>query len=379
MQALKETLRRGARVLVTGGAGFIGAAVTRRLAAEQFHVRVLDDLSRGRRERIDELGLELMVGDVRSERVAREAVAGMDAVIHLAQKRADATREERLAHETNVTGTLNLLAAARDAGIKRFVYGSSATAYGGKAAHLLHEELMPHPQELDGVHKVAAEAYCRLFHERDGVPVTILRPFSVYGPEREEGLVACFVYAALAGDPAVIEGDGTQTRDLVHVEDAAAAFISALLSPAAVGRTLNIATGEAVAVRTVAGMISDLVGGLPQPRYIQARLHSPHDIRASVAAATSTLGFRARIRLREGLAHSLGLGELPLPPLPQTRLGSTPPPPPPAIHVTPPPPPPPSPGAPSLFAERQPSWGITDENDISFGPATDSGGFDWAR
>src|SRR5687768_3350647 len=111
---MKDILRRGARVLVTGGAGFIGAAVTRRLGAEGFHVRVLDDLSRGRRERIDELGYELMVGDVRSERVAREALAGMDAIIHLAAKRADTPREERLAHDSNVTGTMNLLAAARD-------------------------------------------------------------------------------------------------------------------------------------------------------------------------------------------------------------------------------------------------------------------------
>jgi UDP-glucose 4-epimerase len=416
---MRDVLRRGSRILIAGGAGFVGAVLARRLGAEGFLVRVLDDLSRGRRERLAGLDAELMVGDVRSERVARDAVAGVDAVVHLAWRPAESPREERFAHDVNVTGTLNLLAAARDAGVKRFVYASSASVYGGRAAHLLHEELAPQPQDLDGAHKVAAETYVRLFASRDGVPTCILRLFSTYGPDREEGLVASFTYAALAGDPVVIEGDGTQTRDLLHVEDAAAAFVAALLSPAAVGRTFNIASGEAVAVRYVAGVISELAGGLPAPRYVAARLRSPHDLRASVAAATSTLGWRARIRLRDGLAGVLGVAPPPAPPplpthrlatvsLTGTHVGPPPlPPPPPVARAAPLPPPPrrqvfpegsdtqlaPASGHPSmqlrpraptappaagLFANRPPSWAITDEADSSFGGLADESTREWA-
>src|SRR5262245_49401090 len=117
---MMEAVRRGSRILVTGGAGFIGAAVARRLCTEGFMVRILDDLSRGRRERLDGLDVELATGDVRSERVVREAVAGMDAVVHFADRRAGTTREERIAHDVNVTGTFNVLAATRDAQLKRF-------------------------------------------------------------------------------------------------------------------------------------------------------------------------------------------------------------------------------------------------------------------
>src|SRR5688572_20963790 len=119
---MRDVLRRGSRILITGGAGFVGATLARRLCAEGFFVRVLDDLSRGRRERLAGLDAELMVGDVRSERVARDAACGVDAIVHLAWRPAESPREERFAHDVNVTGTLNLLAAARDAGVKRFVY-----------------------------------------------------------------------------------------------------------------------------------------------------------------------------------------------------------------------------------------------------------------
>ena len=400
---MRDVLHRGSRILVTGGAGFIGAVLVRRLVAEGFIVRVLDDLSRGRRERLAGLDVELMVGDVRSERVARDAVAGAEAVIHLAWRPVEGPREERHAHDVNVTGTLSLLTAARDAGVRRFLFASSASVYGGRAGHLLHEETAPQPQDSDGAHKVAAETYVRLFGLRDGLPVSILRLFSIYGNDREEGMVACFTYAALAGDPVVIEGDGTQTRDLLHVEDAATAFVAALLSPAAVGRTFNIASGEAVAVRYVAGVISELAGGLPAPRYVAARLRSPHDLRASVAAATSTLSWRAKIRLREGLGACLGLCEPPAPPQLPTMRAATPPPLPPTARrqtssgmrafpdgsdtrLTPasgvaaiPPQPPPPPKPQGLFGDRPPSWAITDEADTSIGTIADESSRNWAR
>jgi UDP-glucose 4-epimerase len=375
-------------VLVTGGAGFIGAAVTRRLRSEGLAVRVLDDLSRGRPDRLEGWDVELVVGDVRSARAAREAVEGMDAVVHLAAVRPEGTAHaERVAHDVNVTGTFNLLAAARDAGAAHFVYGSSAAVYGGKKPYLLHEDVATQPSGLEGAQKIAAEAYVRLFAARDGLSATILRLFSVYGPEHEDGVVARLCGAALAGEPALIHGDGTQTRDFIYVEDVAVAVTAALTASGAAGRALNIASGEGIAVRTVAGMIADLVGGTPPPRYVPAPAGEARDVRASVAAAASTLGFRARVRLREGLAACLGMAELPALPLPpriasaplpmsfpegsETKLRSSafsgPTVPAPQIYAQPP----------ALFGDRPPSWTVTDETEISLGFATESTR-DWA-
>ncbi len=369
-------------VLVTGGAGFIGAAVARRLRTEGFYVRVLDDLSRGRPERLEGWECELVVGDVRSARSAREACADMDAVVHLAWAApVGGAHAERVAHDVNVTGTFNMLAAAREAGARRFIHASSAAVYGGRKPYLLHEDVTPQPYAMEGAQKIAAEAYVRLASQQDGLAATILRLFSVYGPDSDDGVVARFIGAAVGGEPATIHGDGTQTRDLVFVEDVAVSIIAALTAPGAAGRVLNIGSGEAVTIRTVAGLISDLVGGTPAPRYVPGPAGEPHDVRASVAAAASTLGWRARVRLREGLACCLGMAELPAPPLPP-RVGA---PPPPrafpegsetrlAAAVAPPPPTQPQVvrEGPSLFGDRPPSWTVTDEAEISFGLAGES-------
>jgi UDP-glucose 4-epimerase len=355
-------------VLVTGGAGFVGASVARRLRAEGLAVRVLDDLSRGRPDRLDGLDVELVVGDVRSARAVREAVEGIDAIVHLAWVRPEGgTHGERVAHDVNVTGTFNVLAAARDLQVGHFVYASSAAVYGGKAPFLLHEEVPTQPYGMEGAQKIAAEAYLRHQATQGGTAATILRLFSVYGPGQEDGLVARLVGAALSQEPATIHGDGTQTRDLVFVEDVAVAVAAALTAPAAAGRAFNIGSGEAVAVRTIAALISDLVGGTPHPRYVTAPHGEPRDLRASVAAASSMLGYRARVRLREGLASCLGLMQLPAPPLPQRIFpeGSET-----KMRVTAAPPPPVPPPGP-LFSDRQPSWAVNDE-EISFSFADES-------
>jgi UDP-glucose 4-epimerase len=215
-----RSIGRGSRILVTGGAGFVGAQLVRRLRAEEMVVRVLDDLSSGTRAHLDNVEHELMVGDVRSERSVREAVEGVDAVIHLAvASPVGSPRAERLAHDVNVTGTLNLLAAAARAKIGRFILASSSAVYGARVSYLLHEDMAPCPSTAEGAQKAAAEGYARLYSERDSLPTTILRLFPLYGPDREVGIVASFIAAARAGEPLTIYGDGTQTRDLLHVED----------------------------------------------------------------------------------------------------------------------------------------------------------------
>jgi UDP-glucose 4-epimerase len=384
-------------VLVTGGAGFIGATVVRRLRASGFAVRVLDDLSRGRRSRIADLGVEIIADDVRSERAARAACRDAVAVMHLAAPppRPTNQRDERVAHDINVTGTLNLLAAAREAKVGRFVFASSASVYGAKAAYLLHEDLAPAPTTAEGAQKLAAEAYVRLYAQRDGLSSCALRLFTVYGPGADDEIadapfVTRFMHAAIGRRPEVeIYGDGRETRDLVHVDDVAAALHAGLITPGVIGRALNVATGEAVAVRHVLALITDLAPGMPAPRYRPARDDEPRDVRAAVTAAAAQLGFRAKVKLRDGLTQ--WISEL------RTKaIVSRPPPSPSPTRVHVPSPPPlsgpvvpmaklpvtprgtsPLPTAPvskkpavsvqstPLFADRPPSWQVPDESGTS--------------
>jgi UDP-glucose 4-epimerase len=378
-----HAIGRGSWVLVTGGAGFIGASLVRRLRAEGFLVRVLDDLSHGHRERLDGTEAELVVGDVRSERSVRDAVAGMSAIVHLAAVAPEGGgREERIAHDVNVTGTLNLLAAAMRERVNRVVVASSSSVYGARVPYLLHEDLAPHPSTAEGAQKTAAEGYARLYAERDGLPTVVVRLFSVFGPERTTGVVARFVEAARQGEQMVIYGDGSQTRDLLHVDDVAGALCQALQMPGAANRTFNLASGESVAIRHLAAMVSELGGLLAPPRYAAARPGEAHDVRASVAAAASALGFRARVRLRDGLAACLGMDAAPPPPMARPRpfaegseskvaalrhpSAPQPQPRPQALRRSPPPPPPvAAPRSTPLFGDKPASF-LLDEDEISF-------------
>jgi UDP-glucose 4-epimerase len=317
---------------------------------------VLDDLSRGRRDRLHGVEAELIVGDVRSERSVREACAEVAAVVHLAELAPGLSpRDERVAHDVNVTGTLNLLSASVRARVGRFILGSSASVYGTRIPYLLHEDTALHPVTADGAQRAAAESYARLFHDRDGLSTTVLRCFSLYGPGREHGLVARMIDSARAGEPITIHGDGTQTRDVIHVDDAVHAVLQALTTPGAAGRVLNVASGESVSVRHIVSLVSELAGGLPPPRYVPARPNEPQDVRASVAAAAATLGFHARVKLRAGIAGCLGLAAPP-----PRRLATAP--------VRFPEGSAQMPAAKSvpLFSDKPPSWVIDEEAGISF-------------
>ncbi len=312
MQKRDRVLAAGSRILITGGAGFIGAPLARKLASEGYAVRVLDDLSRGRRERLDDAACELVTGDVRAERAVRDAMEGVQAVVHLAAppRRPKTPREERTAHDVAVTGAYNVLAAARDAKVARFVYASSGTVYSPKP-FLLHEDLPTQPISLEGAQKCAAEAYVRVFAAQ-GLAACSLRIFSAYGEGQDgaaddAGVVARFLYLARTGQALTIEGDGAHTRDFIHVSDVVSAIGAALIAPGIAGRAFNVAGGEAVSVLHVAAVITDLSGGLlPAPRLLRARPAEAALVRASIAAASSALGWKPKIRLREGLATALG-------------------------------------------------------------------------
>jgi UDP-glucose 4-epimerase len=295
------------RILVTGGAGYLGSALVRRLVAGGAVVRVLDDLSRGRRDRLVGVPCDLVVGDVSSIDAVRGAARGIDAILHLAAPTPDARtfQDERRAHEITVTGTINVCAAAAEARVRRVVFVSSAAVYGARLPYLLHEDVLAQPTSLEGAQKLAAETYLKVYGGRSagGFATTILRLFSLYGPHQEAdgGVVSRFVAEARLGKPATIFGDGTQTRDFIHLDDAVSGVVAALEAPGGANRTFNLASGEPVSVRHIAALLADLGKVSAPPKYAPARPGEAHDVKASIGAASAALGFRPRVKLRDGL------------------------------------------------------------------------------
>jgi UDP-glucose 4-epimerase len=309
-------LKLGTRVLVTGGAGFIGSHVTRILTNRGCQVRVLDDFSTGKRERIEGLGrrLELLQADVRNPSAIDRAARGAEAIIHLAAMPVgtDAGR----AQEVNVGGTLHLLewARARDKRERpRIVLCSSGSVYGKQSAYVLHEELTPRPQHAAAVMALAVEHFGRVYRETWGVPATVLRLFRTFGADEDAerpdaSVVARFLRAALDGTSPVIVGDGQQTRDLIYVENVAHALIAAATGTQS-AEPLNIASGEAIAINFLWTQVLELTGKKRlaiEPTFVPAPPWDPRHARPQIQRACKVLvGWAPSVRLRDGLARTV--------------------------------------------------------------------------
>ena len=305
------------KVLVTGGAGFIGSHVADRLFAAGHEVRVLDNFSSGRRENLSGAAREAEVveADVRDLDAVRAATAGCDAVVHLAALvSVQASIADPLASlEINARGTLNVLLAAREGGVGRFVYASSAAVYGPGGESPNREDEAAAPISPYGADKLAGEAYCGAMWGAFGLETVVLRYFNVFGPRQDPAseyaaVIPRFAQAFQAGRPPTIYGDGEQSRDFVFVEDVARANLLALEAPAA-GLVANSARGEAVTLNHVVDELRDLTGRDLDPVHEDPR---PGDIRhstAAVAVAERDLGFRPERSLADGLRSVLeGLG-----------------------------------------------------------------------
>jgi UDP-glucose 4-epimerase len=304
-------------VLVTGGAGFIGSNLVDALVARGYAVRVLDNLSTGKRSNLpDDAGVELIVGDVADAQTMRDAVLGCRAVVHLAAVASvQASVDDPVGtHQSNLVGTLNLCEAMREAGIRRVLFASSAAVYGNNGeGEPIGEDTPKAPLTPYAADKLASEHYLDFYRRQHGLEPVVFRFFNIYGPRQDpsspySGVISIFTERAQKGLPIAVFGDGEQTRDFVYVGDLVELLVQALESPEVQEGAVNVGLNQATSLNQLLGAVDDVLGGLPEVTYQAAR---QGDIRHSRANNTRLL---QRYRLpepatgmREGLAKLLGL------------------------------------------------------------------------
>jgi nucleoside-diphosphate-sugar epimerase len=300
-------------VLVTGGAGFIGSNLVERLLGLGDDVRVLDDFSTGLRGNLDARA-ELVEGDVADENCVRKAMDGVDVVFHQAAAGSVARSVEHplLTDRVNVHGTLTVLRAALDAGVRRVVSASSSSVYGGAAALPSVETAVPLPRSPYAVSKLAGEHYSRVFADLYGLETVSLRYFNVYGPRQQPGsdyaaVVPLFIRALSLGEAPVVHGDGRQSRDFTFVGDVVEANLAAAAAPAGAvsGRVFNIACGGSHSLLELLEVLGGIIGAEPAPVHTEARAGDVRASRADVGAAREALGFQARVGFEQGLRRAV--------------------------------------------------------------------------
>lgn len=306
-----------ARVLVTGGAGFIGSHLVDRLLSEGLEVTIIDDFSSGKVENIaphtDKKEFHLVRGDIRDFDNVKETLKDIDAVFHEAALASVTLSKEKpiLTNEINVVGTLNLLKASSDLGVKRFIYASSAAVYGDSLSPKKTEEMATNPTSPYGVSKLAAENYVRTFYKVYGLRTVSLRYFNVYGPRQRfdiqcayGGAVTIFLNRLLRDLPPIIYGDGEQTRDFVYVKDVVEANMLALIKENAKGEVFNIGTCKNTSINHVAEVLKGATKRKDLKNiYANAR---PTDLRhgyADIKKAEETLGYTPKVSVEEGVAE----------------------------------------------------------------------------
>ncbi len=301
------------RALVTGGGGFIGSNLVRALLDRGDTVRVLDNFSTGNRANLDDLDVEVVEGELRSYERVHAAVRGVETVFHLGALGSvpRSVQDPLTSSAVNVEGTLNVLLAARDEGVRRVVYSSSSSVYGTRRELPVPESSPPDPISPYGVAKLAAERYCISFSRvYDSFETVVLRYFNVFGPRQSPfsqyaAVVPLFVTAIAEGRPITIHGDGGQSRDFTYVANVVDATMRAAEVAEANGRIFNVAAGSPGSVNDVADTIGRILG---KPVQKEFQLPRPGDIRdswADITAAREVLGFEPIVGLDEGLQRTV--------------------------------------------------------------------------
>jgi UDP-N-acetylglucosamine/UDP-N-acetyl-alpha-D-glucosaminouronate 4-epimerase len=299
--------------LVTGGAGFIGSHLAEALVARGHAVRVVDNLVGGKRANLSHLdGVDFLEGDLADPEIAERAVHGSDYVLHQAaipsvpRSVADPVTSNR----ANITATLNVLVAARDAKVKRVVYAGSSSAYGNAPTLPKHEDMPANPLSPYALQKVVGEQYCRLFTQLYGLETVSIRYFNVFGPRQDpgspySGVISLFSTALLEGRAPVIYGDGEQTRDFTYVSNVVDGVLRACDAPNVAGEAINVATGGRISLNELLRVMQTIVGSTLQPTHAEARPGDVKDSQADITKARTLLGYQPTIDLEEGLRRTL--------------------------------------------------------------------------
>jgi len=299
------------KYIVTGGAGFIGSHIVEALA-EAHEVVVIDNFSSGKQENLDTISgnVSCIRGSVTDPALLGDVFRGAEGIFHLAAiaSVARSVDDPVATHETNLTGTLNVLVAARDSGVKKIVFSSSSSVYGDEPTLPKREDMPPSPLSPYAVSKLASEQYCTVFSELFGVKTVSLRYFNVFGPRQDPkgeyaAVIPKFIARLLDNKPPLIFGDGKQTRDFVYVKDVARANLLAMESSAT--GIFNIGSGERTDLNTLAGRIAGIMAVSRPPVYRKPRSGDIRDSVSDITAAGKSFGFRTCHSLDQGLSETI--------------------------------------------------------------------------
>jgi nucleoside-diphosphate-sugar epimerase len=300
--------------LVTGGAGFIGSNIVHELVRRGDRVRVIDNFSTGKRENLSGIldRIELLETDLRDQAGVQEAVSGIDCILHQAALPSvpRSIRDPVASNESNVSGTVNLLTAAKDASVKRLVFASSSSIYGDTPTLPKIEDMPPNPRSPYAVSKAAGEYYCRIFFEIYGLETVILRYFNIFGPGQDpaspySAVIPLFIAKISKGGRPVIFGDGTQSRDFTFVENAVRANLLAAAAPEAPGKTFNIAGGKRHSLNDLVEKLNTIMGTALGPLYEEARRGDVKHSLADISLAKRHLGYEPLVDFEEGLRKTV--------------------------------------------------------------------------
>ncbi len=301
-------------ILVTGGAGFIGSHIARSLAENGERVRVLDNLSSGRSDNLGGIAgeIEVIEGDLRDAEVVARAVDGCEVVYHQAAVPSvpRSVADPRTSLDAGITGTLNVLLAARDRGARRVVFASSSSIYGDTPVMPKHEDMTPKPLSPYAISKLSAEQLCGVFTRLYGLETVALRYFNVFGPNQDPAseyaaVIPKFIAAVAAGERPTIFGDGEQSRDFTYIANVVDANLRAAAVPEASGRVFNIASGRAITVNRMLALVGELLGKSAEADYTDPRPGDIRDSLADITAARDVLGYDPEVSFEDGMAMTV--------------------------------------------------------------------------